>query len=666
MTRSRVAAVLGLAAGIVLAAGESQGQLPQPKVQPVPGQPGIVVVGELPVVPKSAPMFLSVKVSALVDHPDFKPVFEQLRKAPEGTEGFVEILGVAPHEIDRVTFFWPTGADQRWFIAPVLVVTTREAYNEARLLRSLKAEPVFDWKRMGHDGMKMAIPATKVADPPIIKVEDFPKPPPLDVPKFDPPPKLDQGPPKFDPKPPAEDDACTVNVVADVVDEPLFYQLQRGPFGLLFLVDERSLVFLPEDFGHGKAHLALLAQMMRKQTSGPLAEAIAAAGAHTFAAGAHLTPIFRAMEHVTLPDWTPYSALLSARTAVITGDLDKSARLTLTLAFDDAAAARRAAPVLEDGLKTLGGKAADLAAEGQASPRPQEKAVAALVETVAKGLRTATAKAAGNLVVATAEIEVGPAAGKAAAELLQSLASQKKLAERTNNLKQIGLALHNFESANGRLPTNIYNAKGEAILSWRVQLLPYLEHDNLYKDMKLDEPWDGPTNKQFLEQVPKIFEVPGRQAPKGKTFFQTFVSPDPRRPPPKGANFMAGRPWLVEGEKQGRSLVSISDGTSNTIAVVEAREAVIWSKPDDLPFGEKLPALGEERADRFGVLMFDGSVRLLSTRIDPATLRALITLDGGEVVPTDLDEPRGSLLPRSAPDHSPAKIKEASPPPPKR
>jgi len=682
MFSTRVPAALALAAGVVLMGGEIPAQTrPLQRSAPVqvpPGQPVIVGGEELPVVPKSAPMFLSVKVSALVDHPDLRPVLEQLKKDPEGTAGFVEMLGVAPHEIDRVTFFWPTGVDQRWFIAPVLVVTTRDAYNEARLLRSLKAEPVFErdwprrtWERMGHDGMKMAIPATKVADPTIIKVEDFPKPPPLDVPKFDPPPKLDQDPPKLGSKPPAKEDAGTVNIVAEMVDEPLFYQLERGPFGVLFLVDERTLVFLPEDFGHGKAHLALLAQLMRKQSAGPLAEAIAGAGAHTLAAGSHLTPMVRAMDPGIAPDLAPYAALLAARTAVITGDLDKAAKLNLTLTFDDASAARRAGPVLEEGLKTLAGKAAGLAAEMKDSRRPQEKAMAPLIEAFARGLKGTTAKAIGTTVVATAEIEVGPAAGKAVAELLQSLASQKKIAERTNNLKQIGLALHNYHDANGRLPTNIYNAKGEAILSWRVHLLPYLEHDNIYRQIKLDEPWDGPTNKQFIEQMPKVFEVVDRKAVKGTTFFQGFVSPDPRKPVPKMANPLVGRAWLIEGEKTGRSLAAIPDGTSNTLAVVEAREAVIWSKPEDLPFGEKLPALGEERADRFGALMFDGSVRLLSTRIDPAVLRALITVDGGEVLPDELDGPRhrepGGAIPRSAPDRVP--VKEASKeslPPPKR
>jgi hypothetical protein len=248
-------------------------------------------------------------------------------------------------------------------------------------------------------------------------------------------------------------------------------------------------------------------------------------------------------------------------------------------------------------------------------------------------------QAQGNAVVATTDVEVGPAAGKAAAELLQSLASRKKVIGRLNNLKQIGLALHNYHDVNGRLPTNVYNAKGEAILSWRVLILPYLEQNNLFLQFKLDEPWDSDNNKKLITPMPKIYEVPGRAAPKGTTYFQGFVSPD-RRKAPRPANQFIGDAWLIEGEKMGISLVRIPDGTSNTIAVVEARDAVIWSKPDDLPFGEKLPALGEAGADRFAVLMFDGSVRMLSTKLDAATLKALITVNGGEVIP-DLEPRRG-------------------------
>jgi Protein of unknown function (DUF1559) len=661
MTRFRVWPALALAAGLFLAAGGTSAQFPQPApAQPLPGQPVRVgAAGELPVVPKSAAAFLSVRVSDLADHPDFKPVLEQLKKTPDALEGVTELVGVAPHEIDRVTLFWPAiGA--RGPGEPVLVITTREPYNEARVLKGLKAEPVFDTDhrrgRGGHDWgggaakptageTKSARPAT---NPDLIKSPDPVKPP----------------------VPPAEkdeaEDACSATAAAAVPGDPLFYELPRGPFGLLFLVDDRTLVFLPTGFDSEVTQLALLSQLMQKKATGPLADAIAAGAGHTLAGGIYLPPLFRefaagGFEKKLPPELAPYVALTAARTGLITGDLGKTAKLTLTLTFDDAAAAKRAGPVLEEGLKTLAAKAAEHAAEMKDARAGRDKALAPLFEAAAAGLKNAAVKANGTAVVATTEIDAGPAAAKAVAELLQSLQSRKRFVARSNNLKQIGIALHNYESAYGKLPTNVYNAKGEAILSWRVQLLPYLEENALYLQFKMDEPWDGPTNKKFAEQTPKVFEVPGREAPKGKTFYQAFVSPDPRKVPPKPP---FGRAWFVEGDKNALSLARIPDGTANTIAVVEARDAAIWSKPDDLPFGEKLPPLGEEKADVFMALFFDGHVAAIPTKTDPAVLRALITTDGGEVVPLDFDDdggPRRNVRPGGG-DAGP--IRPANPPKP--
>jgi hypothetical protein len=652
MIRFRVFALFGLAGGLFLAAGNAPAQFrAQPRVvtlpaQAAPAQPA-VIGGELPIVPKSSAAFVSVKVADLVNHPDLKPVLEQLKQTPDALEGVTELFGMPPHEMDRVTLFWPTLSADRWFGAPVLVVTTREAFNEARVLKALFAEPVFNDGPRGrrgedHWGVKSA-PSVKTT---------------VESPKFDPAPKLDLNPPKFDPpskfepKPPAEDDPCSA-VAPVAAGEPLFYELPRGPFNFLFLIDERTLVFLPEGFGHETTQLALLAQLMQKKATGPLAEAIAAGATHTFAAGIHLPPIFRAFDRKLPPELAPYAALLAARTAVVTGDLAKGAKLTLTLSFDDAAVARRAGPVLEEGLKTLAAKMGEMAAEMKEGDRPRDKAIAPIVEALAAGLKVAGVKLNGSSVVASTEIEVGPAAGKATAALLQSLASEKKFGGRVNHLKQIGLALHAYHDANNKLPTNIFNAKGEVILSWRVHLLPYLEQENLWKQFKLDEPWDSENNKKLIEQMPKVFEAPGRDAPQGKTYFQAFISPDPRKPRPKGA--LIGTAWLIDADKFGRGLATIPDGTSNTIGVVEARSAVVWSKPDDLPFGEKLPPLGDDRADRFAALFLDGFVRMLPTKLDPATLRALITTDGGEVTP-DLDDRRrgfpggGGAVPRTVPD----------------
>jgi hypothetical protein len=658
MTRFRVWPVLLFAAGLFLVVGDTSAQFRprarivpgQPRViplQPVPGQPfpGQQVVpaqaivpapAELSVVPKSAAAFISVKVSDLVEHPDLKAALEQLKKTPDALDGITELIGVPPHEIDRVTLFWPTLSSHHGPGEPVLVVTTRDAYNEARVLKALKAEPVFD-HRGGRGGHDHDFPPAGVKSPVPVKGGGQggggPRPINLDPPKLEPLPK----PPSPEPKPDLPDeDTCGVTVAAgNGPGDPLFYELPRGPFALLFLVDDRTLVFLPEDYGHGTLHLALLGQLMQKKPTGPLADAIAAGGRHTLAAGVHLPPLFREFDRRMPPELTPYAALTAARTGVLTGDLAKTAKFTLTLTFDDAAAAKRAGPVLEEGLKTLAGKATEHAAEMK-DRGPHEKVLAPVLEAVAVGLKNAQVKANGNTVVATTDVDVGPPAAKAVAELLQSLSSRKQFAARTNNLKEIGLALHNYESANGKLPTNVYNAKGEAILSWRVHLLPFLEHENLYRRFKMDEPWDSENNKPLVEMMPKVFEVPGRDAPKGRTYYQGFVSPGPGKPQPKG---VFGQAWFVEGDKNGRTLAGIPDGTANTIAVAEARDAVIWSKPDDLPFGEKLPPLGAEKANEFMALFFDGHIAAIPTKTDPTTLRALITVNGGEVTPS-FDEPR--------------------------
>jgi RNA polymerase sigma factor (sigma-70 family) len=96
-----------------------------------------------------------------------------------------------------------------------------------------------------------------------------------------------------------------------------------------------------------------------------------------------------------------------------------------------------------------------------------------------------------------------------------------------SNLKQIGIALHNYHNDYDTLPAPaIYGKNGKPLLSWRVTLLPYIEQDNLYQQFNLDEPWDSEHNKKLLAKMPKTYVPPGVKTKEPYlTYYQVFVGP---------------------------------------------------------------------------------------------------------------------------------------------
>ena len=193
-----------------------------------------------------------------------------------------------------------------------------------------------------------------------------------------------------------------------------------------------------------------------------------------------------------------------------------------------------------------------------------------------------------------------------------------------NNMKQIGIAMHSYHDVNGTYPsTAILGKKGKPLLSWRVQVLPYVEQAALYQMIKLDEPWDSVHNKKVFDDnpMPKVFEVAGTSKPSDKnTHMQVFRG--------NGAMFD-----LVKGAR----FTEFADGTTNTIMVVTAKTAVPWMKPDDMEFDPKadpremLLYVG----GRTNVCFADGSARSLKRATTVENMRGLITKSGGEVVNID-------------------------------
>jgi prepilin-type processing-associated H-X9-DG protein len=193
-----------------------------------------------------------------------------------------------------------------------------------------------------------------------------------------------------------------------------------------------------------------------------------------------------------------------------------------------------------------------------------------------------------------------------------------------NNLKQLVLAIQSYHDSFTRLPQAgtgpelwaIRDKNQKPLLSWRVAILPFVECPSPYPQFHQDEPWDSPHNLRLLPLMPRSYAIPGQaNAQPGMTHYQVFVGP--------GA--------LFEADEVIR-LRDVSDGTSDTLMIVEAANAVPWTKPEDLtcdPEGP-LPPLGGHFRGGFNVAFADGRVRFLSHRTPESTLRAMITRNGGE------------------------------------
>ncbi|MGD9647719.1 MAG: DUF1559 domain-containing protein, partial [Pirellulales bacterium] len=215
------------------------------------------------------------------------------------------------------------------------------------------------------------------------------------------------------------------------------------------------------------------------------------------------------------------------------------------------------------------------------------------------------------------------------------------LAQSLNNLKQIGLAMHNFHDTFGSFPPAVIRGPdGLPWHSWRVLLLPFLEQRALFQLYRFDEPWDGPNNKKLLDAVPAVYTDPIHGANKEHyTHYAAITGP--------GTAFSAEGPQF-DGQKPkfdgGTSIRRFADGTSNTLLVgsVSPAEKIPWTKPQDVVLGDEFPVPGKPgsfalpfklSAGDCGVFLFaDGSVHILPGPDDMAKFRGLLTIAGKEVL----------------------------------
>lgn len=305
---------------------------------------------------------------------------------------------------------------------------------------------------------------------------------------------------------------------------------------------------------------------------------------------------------------------------VVRLDLRDSIELSVTLHTADAASADQLKQLIEQGLELAHRTALANFARQQASTddpvqQAMQKYSLRMSERTYKSLKPTrdgadvkwSLSGKGNPLIYTAAI------GVLVALLLPAVVAAREAAHRNlaqAKMKQVGLAILNYEAAYGRFPARAVFKDGKPLLSWRVMVLPYLQDADLYKDFHLDESWDSPHNKALISRMPSVFSDPDGFV-SGTTHFVVPV----------------GKGLMFDGDKTVR-LADIANSAS-TIMLAEADKSVVWTKPEDLDVNlqEPMSGLGHVRPNGFFALFADDHTSLMSDTTDPAHLRHALELN---------------------------------------
>lgn len=188
-----------------------------------------------------------------------------------------------------------------------------------------------------------------------------------------------------------------------------------------------------------------------------------------------------------------------------------------------------------------------------------------------------------------------------------------------NNFRRVGLALLNHERAHAKFPSNIRSKNEVALLSWRVAILPMLGRQKLYESFKLDEPWDSEHNLKLLDKMPEVFrDTQNKSLGQKETRVQAVVGQGT-------ANAFEDLP-----------IRKITDGLSNSVALVLTKRSVPWTKPIDHAVNLKDPWANLSLPATVG--MFDGSIKILNKLKHTEQLKLGFTIADGEIV--KWDDPR--------------------------
>ena len=219
-----------------------------------------------------------------------------------------------------------------------------------------------------------------------------------------------------------------------------------------------------------------------------------------------------------------------------------------------------------------------------------------------------------------------------------------------NNLKQIGLAMHNFDSANNQFPPAvIFGPDGKPWHSWRVLILPFLEHRIFTTPTTSASPGIRPRTRRSSTRCRPFTATRSTAMRKSRTRTTPRSSVRRRSSGPTGPSRPTRKnPPLGKG---GMGFQNITDGTSNTVMIssVEPGRKIPWTKPEDIDVGPAFKGFGQpggiaapytfhgRGGGKAAPFVFRRrSVRMIGASVNPRMLAALITCAGGEVIANDV------------------------------
>ena len=182
-----------------------------------------------------------------------------------------------------------------------------------------------------------------------------------------------------------------------------------------------------------------------------------------------------------------------------------------------------------------------------------------------------------------------------------------------NNLKQIAIALHNYnEHYNAFPPAYTIDADGKPLHSWRTLILPWMDQKALYDKIDLTKAWDDPVNAVALKTKISAYQCPSAVLPESHAVYMAIVT--------SNSCFQATEPRLLS---------DIKDGLSKTLMVIEVdvEHAVPWMAPSDADealLQSLFPKGKHSHTGGMHAACVDGSVRFINQNLSPDVLRAII------------------------------------------